>query len=243
MDCLILAAGKSTRIASISNGQAKPLIDVAGESILSRNLRWLATYGFQNITINLHYQAEAIQSAIGSGEDFGLNIHYSYEPEILGTAGGLRNAYKTWNKHQASLVVYGDNLLNMNLEAFYQFHKHNQSRLSIALFDQNKNPHTGIAGGRVLINTQHQITSFNENNKNASSSLVNAGVYWIEPDIIEKIPVDTFYDFGKDLFPVLIENNIPIYGYMMNGYCLGLDTPESYHNGLTLIQNNEVELL
>lgn len=242
-NCLVLAAGKSTRIASIANGKPKPLIEIAGKSILSRNLCWLASFGIKEVTINLHFKSEMIQTSIGNGEKFSINLNYIIEPDILGTAGALRNAEKHWNNNNPVLIIYGDNLFNFDLEAFFKFHKSRHSEISIALFDQNKNPHTGIAGGRVVINKDNTVQRFEENASNTNSNLINAGAYLIAPEIVEQIPEHTFYDFGKDFFPKLLEKNTKIQAHIINGYCLGLDTPESFRNGVALIRNKEVELL
>jgi len=195
------------------------------------------------VTINLHFQSEMIQTTMGNGEQFKIDLNYIIEPKILGTAGALRNAQKYWNNNNSVLIIYGDNLFNFDLEKFYQFHITNNSKLSVALFDQNKNPHTGIAGGRVVIGDNNIVQKFEENGSNNNSTLVNAGAYLIEPEIIEQIPENTFYDFGKDLFPKLLARNTEIVAHIINGYCLGLDTPESFRNGEALIQNKEVELL
>src|SRR4028118_201133 len=87
---LVLAAGKSTRIQPVSGGLPKPLLQVQGQSILERNLKWLVDSGIHSVWINLHYRSEEIQKVIGTGENLGLKVSYSREPEILGTAGAYK---------------------------------------------------------------------------------------------------------------------------------------------------------
>ena len=90
VDAVVLAAGKSTRIASLWGGIPKPLLPVQGEPVLVRNVRWLANAGVRNLWVNLHYRGDLIRAALGDGSAWGVGIRYSEEPTILGTAGGVR---------------------------------------------------------------------------------------------------------------------------------------------------------
>lgn len=233
MKALVLAAGKSTRIAPISKGLPKPLIEIHGQSVLKRNLRWLSGFGFRDVWINLHYRAEEIINHVGDGADLGLNVQYVFEPEILGTAGAVKNLEEEWD--ETFLVVYGDNLFDFSLDAFVSFHRSQKTPLSLGLFDWQKHLHTGIAGGRVVLKGSY-VQGFLEGKHQPISEYVNAGIYLLEPEILQHIPKKTFFDFGNDLFPKCIHNDIKISGHVINGYCLGIDTPESYHTALTLVK-------
>jgi NDP-sugar pyrophosphorylase family protein len=231
---VVLAAGKSTRIAAVAGGLPKPLLPVAGEAILARNLRWLASQGIGQVWINLHYQAEKIRQAIG-GELAGVRITYVEEPTILGTAGAVGNIAGRW--HDRVLVVYGDNLVALDLAAMHQEHRRRQAAVSVAVFDRNRHRHTGIAGGRVTIDSDSRIIQFVEGADDQLSSLVNAGVYLIEPAVVAQIPPDQFCDFAKDIFPKLLAQQLPLYAHLIDGYCLGIDTPESYRRAVALVES------
>lgn len=233
MKALVLAAGKSTRIAPISKGLPKPLIDIHGKSVLKRNLAWLFEYGVRDIWINLHYRPEEIMNHLGDGSKFGLSLQYSFEPKILGTAGAVKLLEEEWN--ETFLVVYGDNLFQFCLDTFIDFHASKKTALSIGLFHQETHVHTGIAGGRVILE-KDEVKGFAEGSPRAISDYVNAGIYLLEPKILEMIPKDTFYDFGNDLFQKCINNDIKISGHIINGYCLGIDTPESYKEAMKIIK-------
>lgn len=239
---LILAAGKSTRIQALSGGVPKPLLPVEGKSILARNLTWLAQSGLTSVWINLHYRPEEIQQAIGTGSDLGLQVSYSLEPEILGTAGAYKNLQHHWQG--TVLVVYGDSLVKFDLTKFLAAHRRTSALATIALFDQQTHPNTAIAGGRVVLDSQGWVTDFMElrGQESTLSSLVNAGVYLLEPGVLEFIPPTAFYDFGRDLFPQLLAAGQQICGYLIDGYCLGLDTPESFATALALIESGKVTL-
>ena len=137
---MVLAAGKSTRIAPVGGGVPKPLLAVQGESILVRNVRWLAGAGVRTIWVNLHYRGDLIRAALGDGSVWGVAIRYSEEPTILGTAGGVRKVLSELG--HTFLVVYGDNLVELDLGAFVESHLRRRADVSIALFDDST-PNTG----------------------------------------------------------------------------------------------------
>lgn len=237
---LVLAAGKSTRISSISQGRPKPLIEIAGETIISRNLRWLAAEGIETVFINLHYKPDDIRDFVGDGSRFGLHVSYALEPEILGTAG----AAKALQAHFAEtfLVVYGDNLIDTSITDFLAAHRDSNADATVATFDRTRHPHTGIAGGRVRIDASNRIIDFKEGADDTISPLVNAGVYALEPQVLDTIPENTFFDFAKDVFPAMLDARQKIMSAPITGYCLGLDTPESFARAGDLISNRKIQL-
>jgi mannose-1-phosphate guanylyltransferase len=239
---LVLAAGKSTRIQPISGGMPKPLLVVGDCTVLERNLRWLAQSGIESVWINLHYRPDAIQAAIGDGSPLGLTVSYSLEPDILGTAGAYKNLESHWKSE--TLVVYGDSLVRFDLAKFLAAHRNSKADVTIALFDQDRHPHTAIAGGRVVMQPDRRITEFVETGEGETpqSPLVNAAVYLIEPEILGLIPPQTFYDFARDLFPQMLAEGYYLQGHLIDHYCLGLDTPESYAKAMALIESGTVEL-
>ena len=240
MNALVLAAGKSTRIQSVTGGYPKPLLSIRGETIIGRNLKWLAAEGITKIWINLHYRPEEIQRTLGDGSQFGVKIHYVLESEILGTAGAVKNIAAAWE--EPYFVVYGDSLVQFDLGAMVKKHQNNQPLATIALFDQKTHSHTSVAGGCVEVDSGLRILDFKERPTELSGGLVNAGVYLVEPSLVQDIPSNVFYDFGLDLFPKILASKKYLCGHVIDGYCLGLDTPESYAEALHLIEIGKVIL-
>jgi NDP-sugar pyrophosphorylase family protein len=238
---VVLAAGKSTRIATVAQGLPKPLMEINGKAILERNLKWLAQSGIEEAWINLHYRAEIIQARIRDGSQLGITVRYSHEPEILGTAGGVRQIGSEWK--ETFVVLYGDSLVRANLNLMQHEHRERGADVTIGLFSRQQHPHTGLAGGTVTIRPDGTVISFNEGSGAESSSLVNTGLYLLEPQIIERIPPASFYDFGRDLFPQLLASGVPINSHLIDGYCLGIDTPEAYGRALRLIEEGSVRLI
>jgi NDP-sugar pyrophosphorylase family protein len=136
-------------------------------------------------------------------------------------------------------------LVRFDLRAFLSAHQHSKAVATVALFDQNTHHHTAIAGGRVILNESSKITGFFEMTGNEGtypSTLVNAAVYLLEPEVLNLIPSQTFYDFARDLFPQMLAAGYYLQGYLIDGYCLGLDTPESYAKAMSLIESGKVKL-
>ena len=237
---LVLAAGKSTRIEPISGGRPKPLLPIGGDAILAHNLRWLEREGVADVFINLHHRPEEIRDFVGDGSRFGVSVTYSHEPEIRGTAGAAKEIGAAFGGR--FLVVYGDNLLKTDLAALVAAHEDAGAVATVAVFDRDTHPHTGIAGGRVAVDAAGRITEFAEGAGDEISTLVNAGVYVLEPQVLDAIPPATFFDFGKDVFPALLAAGHPVLAVPVTGFCLGLDTPETFAVAETLIQSGKVVL-
>ncbi len=240
VDAVLLAAGKSTRITAVSGGIPKPLLPVQGEPILVRNVRWLAGAGVRDIWVNLHYRGDLIRAALGDGGAWGVRIRYSEEPRILGTAGGVRKLLSSLG--ETFLVMYGDNLVDLDLGAFIESHFRRRAEISIAVFD-DRTPNTGMAGGRVGLGDEEVVVSFVEGAVDGNPApFVNAGVYAVQNQVLRDFPERCFLDWGRDVFPTLLAMGIRVLGYRIQGYCLGLDTPASYERGLALISSGQVRL-
>jgi NDP-sugar pyrophosphorylase family protein len=239
-DAVLLAAGNSTRIAPVAGGMPKPLLAVAGEPILVRNMRWLAAAGVRHVWVNLHYRGELIRATLGDGSAWGLTVRYSEEPTILGTAGGVRKVLGALGDR--FLVVYGDNLVELDLAAFVASHTRRRADVSIAVFDEHT-PNTGMVGGRVVLGDDDAVVSFVEGvTEEHAARFVNAGVYAVEKRVLADLPDERFFDWGRDVFPTLLARGARVLGYPIEGYCLGLDTPGKYERGLALINSGQVKL-
>ncbi|HWK48166.1 MAG TPA: nucleotidyltransferase family protein [Stellaceae bacterium] len=245
LPALVLAAGLGTRIRAISGGLPKPMVPFRGTPILVHNLRWLASGGVRKVWINLHFAPDAIRDAIGDGSDFGLSVEYLYEPILLGTAG----AFGTLGAHLPgpALVVYGDNLLKLDLTALLATHRAARADATVALFDRARHAHTGIAGSRVQCAEDGRVTAFVEGSASASAAgpeLVNTGVYVVEARVRDLIPAGRLVDFGREVFPTMLERGDRVQGHVIEeaGFCLGLDTPESHVAGNALLDANRIRL-
>lgn len=226
MKAVVLAAGRGTRLGELTEHTPKPMAVIRGRSVLEHNLRWLATHGVREVAINLHHLGAVIESAFGGGDELGLAIRYSHEPELLGTAGACKPV-EEFLRDGPFLVVYGDNLLDFDLGKLRAAHAGNAAVATLALFDPEVQPHTGLAGGRVEMDRAGRVLRFVESREDTGLPLVNAGCYVVEPGLLDHIPADRPFDFGRDLFPAVLSKQGILSGHVIDGTCLGIDTPEA----------------
>lgn len=214
MRAMILAAGLGTRLRPLTNTVSKPMVQMAGRPCMEHAVRLLAKYGVKDIIVNLHYMPELIQEHFGDGGDLGVNITYSYEKELMGTAGGFKRVQEFFGD-QAALIISGDALTDINLDHFYRFHNAQGGIATLALKQVADPTQYG-----VVVRTGSRITEFQEKPKReeAISNMANTGIYLFEPEIFDHIPADTFYDFGKQVFPELLAKGEAMYGYVMQEY-------------------------
>ncbi|HYF49884.1 MAG TPA: nucleotidyltransferase family protein [Planctomycetota bacterium] len=246
MRALVLAAGMSTRLASVTGGAPKPLTPVAGIPVLHRNLLWLAKTGIKEVFVNLHYRAEEIEASVGTSEKFGVQVTWSHENPILGTAGAAKKLEKELGAEPRFLVVYGDNVFGFDLQKLIATHEASkrselQLAATIACFDIHRNIHTGIAGGRVTTDAGGWVTGFVEGQPSASG-LVNAACYVVESSVLKEIPPPpAATDWGRDVFPKLLQSGLRLKAFTIDGYCLGIDTPEAYKTAQDLFASGRVK--
>ncbi len=225
MKAVVLAAGKGTRLQALASGVPKPLLAVGGRPVIDRNLSLLATTGVREVFMNLHHCADALRAYCGTGERWGLRITYAFEPQLLGTAGAVKN----FGRHLADapfFVVYGDNYLECKLTALWKFHHAHHAIATIALFEKDDVTGSGVVqidgAGRIvrLVEKPHAPEGLGR--------LVNGGLYVLSPAILSLIPDTVPCDFGYDVFPALVAAGRPVFGMVTAGAVWAIDTPELY---------------
>ncbi len=225
MKAMILAGGMSTRLYPLTRTVPKPLVPLAGEPISVHILRWLKSFGYDEIAINVHYLAETIQARFGDGSEFGVKLNYLYEPKLMGSAGALK-ALQTFFD-EPFVVVGCDCLTDANLEALVTFHRKSAALATIGLVEADDVDQYGV----VVTDGAGRITEFQEKPPKGTerSKLVNTGIYAFSPEIFDHIPAGQFYDFGKQVFPELQAANAAFYGYRLAGaYWADIGTPDEY---------------
>lgn len=225
MKAMILAAGLGTRLRPLTHLVSKPMMPLVGRPCLEHALRLLKKYGVEDMAVNLHYLPQQIKDYFGDGSAFGVNIHYSLEKELMGTAGGFKKLQPFFER-DTSLIISGDALTDLDLEAFYRFHKEKGCLATLAL-KRVANPQDY---GVVKLEGDYKIQVFQEKppREEAVSNLANTGIYLFEPEVFDYIEPGVFYDFGSQLFPRFIEEGIPLAGYPMEGYWCDIGNLDIY---------------
>ncbi|MFC1510825.1 sugar phosphate nucleotidyltransferase [Candidatus Margulisiibacteriota bacterium] len=216
MKALIMAAGYGTRMEPLTLAVPKPMVPIVNLPTMHHNIELLKRYGFREITANIHYYPEQIQNYFGDGFELGVDLSYSYEEELLGTAGGVRRmAVEIAEVKETFLVLSSDALTDINLKRIVAYHKKKKALMTIALAKVEDVSQFGV----VIQDSDGKITGFQEkpDPSEAKSNLANTGVYVIEPEILKMIP-EGFFDFGKQLFPRLVEEGAALFGYPMVEY-------------------------
>ncbi|HEY2475195.1 MAG TPA: NDP-sugar synthase [Candidatus Cybelea sp.] len=223
---MILAGGLSTRLYPLTKSVPKPLVPVAGVPNAVHLMRYLKAYGFDEIAINVHYLADAIVEALGDGSRYGVKLHYSYEPELLGSAGGLKKVQSFFDD-EPFLVIGCDEVTDMRLDSVLAFHREREAIATIGLVECEEVAQYGV----VVVDDRGKIVGFQEKPPKGTerSKLANTGVYVFSPQIFDHIPANAFYDFGKQVFPALQSAGDAFYGFDARGaYWSDIGTPSEY---------------
>ncbi len=221
----MLAAGSGERLRPLTNDIPKPMISIGGKPILQRNIELLTAAGIREIAINLHHLPNSISDYFGDGHLYGAEIWYVREPELLGTAGAVRNL-SSFLTSGPFLVVYGDNLSTIDLTRLISFHNNRGGDATIAVF-QRPDP---SASGIVSFDDEGRITRFKEKPKanEVFSNWVNAGYYVLESSVLDSIPKEGSSDFGRDVFPKMLDNGAHLFAYAMKERLWWIDSPADY---------------
>lgn len=224
MKAMILAAGVGTRLRPLTDRVPKPMLPIAGEPLLAHTLCWLQRYGVREIALNLHYLPEVIRDGLGDGSRWGLHLRYSVEPTLLGTAGAVKRLADFFD--ETFLVIYGDLLIDVDLAALIELHRRQAALMTIAL----KPTDTPHSQGMVAVDTDGRVARFVEKPAEwpADQRVANAGIYVVEPAVLQQVPTDQPYDWGHDVLPRLIASGAPVYGLPVAGQVIDIGTLAVY---------------
>ena len=237
MKAFILAAGVGTRLRPLTYECPKPMIPLLNKPVIEHTINNLKKHNIDSIIMNLHTLPKMITDYFGDGKKFGININYSLEETLLGTAGGLKKCKKFFDS--TFIVMSGDGLSNIDLTSAIEFHKRKKALATMVL----KKLEMKFPYGITLTDRSNKIINFVEKPTWGSifSDTVNTGIYIFEPEIFKYIP-DGFYDFGHDLWPKLLKLQKPIYAYLMNNYWTDIGNIDEYKQGIKDALFNKIPL-
>ncbi len=206
---MVLAAGLGTRLRPLTNEISKPMVPVIDRPVMDHILELLARHGFEQVIANLHYFPEPIK------DYFGERVSYRYEQELLGTAGGVR-ACREFFGEQPFLVISGDALTDVDLSALAARHRQAGGIATLAVKQVPDTREYGV----VLHDRDGRITGFQEKPEpqEALSDLGNCGIYVFSPEIFDYFPDRPFADWAQDVFPALLEHDVPFYIHEVREY-------------------------
>ena len=235
MRAVVLAAGRGERLGAATLQQPKPLWRLGDAPILDQDLALLAAGGVSHVAINLHHLGSTIRDHVDHQHYDTMSITYSEEESLLGTAGGVRKAQSLLPATWPLLVIYGDNLLRLDLRRMLERHAVLRGQASIAVHWLADARMSGL----IEFGRDGRIESFVEKPQSSRPipGWVNAGVYLLEESIIEAIAVDRPSDFGIDIFPAVLKSGALMYAHRLaeGETVLAIDTPERYEDALRAV--------
>jgi mannose-1-phosphate guanylyltransferase/phosphomannomutase len=227
---MILAAGVGSRLDPLTRNVPKPMVPIVNRPVIEHIIDQLRRHNVTDIMINLHYLGDVIANHLGDGSKFGVKIQYSREDVLWGDAGSLKRCEKFFvdNTSEPFLVVGGDDISDKDLTKIVKSHIDKKALVTIGLALVDDPSEYGI----VLMNEKSRITRFLEKPKGEVifSNTANTGVYVFDQSIFDYIPKGTFYGFGRNLFPTLLEQKKPLYGHLTSSYWRDVGNIKVYRN-------------
>jgi mannose-1-phosphate guanylyltransferase len=226
MRAMILAAGLGTRLRPITYEMPKPMVPVLNRPVMEHIARLLARHGFTETIANLHWFPDLIRDHFGDGSKFGIELTYSPEEQLLGTSGGVRKAAHFLG--DSFLVISGDALTDIDLAAMRDFHESHDGIATLATKRVEDTSQFGV----VITGADGRIQGFQEkpDPAEALSDLANCGIYMFRSEIFDFFPEpgtskaarpgdpDGFADWAMDVFPRLLESDVPFYSHEIDAY-------------------------
>jgi len=225
MKAMILAAGLGTRLRPLTNTIPKPLLPVGGTPLIVWNLLLLKRHGFHDVVINLHHLGPMIEQTVGNGSKFGLRIIYSQEPVILGTGGGIKQV-EPYFSGEPVLVLNGDTLVELDLDALYAFHRANKAAATLVLREDPDAARWGL----VEVGAEYRIVRITGKGLSTpvpTAPRMFAGIHILSPRLLREVPKGVASSI-IDPYVAAIARGEAVLGYDLKSYWSDIGTAERY---------------
>lgn len=228
MQSLILAGGKGTRLRPLTVYTPKPIVPVLNRPFLLYQIELLQRANIKDITLSLSYQPDKIEQILGDGTDFGVNLRFITEPSPMGTGGAYK--FAATSIRETTIVFNGDILTDVDISKVVEFHRQKKADATIVLTPV-ANP---SAYGLVETDDEGKVLQFSEKPKaeeiaNLPTNNINAGIYILEPSVLDLIPAGENRSFEYNVFPDLLHREKSFYAYILDGnYWRDIGNPKSY---------------
>lgn len=238
MKAVIMAGGEGTRLRPLTCGRPKPMVPVANKPVMEHIIELLKKHDIKDIAVTLQYLPELIREYFDDGKAFGLRMRYYVEQKPLGTAGSVKNVEGFLD--DTFLVISGDALTDIDLGSAIAFHKSKGAMATLVL----KRVDIPLEYGVVVTNDSGRIVRFLEKPSwgEVFSDTVNTGIYILSPEIFGWIKSNEVFDFSKDLFPALLKDNRPLYGYITDDYWCDIGDIGAYMQATMDVLNGKAKV-
>lgn len=223
MRAIILSAGYGTRLWPLTEDRTKPAIPILGKPLVGYVAEYIASYGFDDIVVNLHHRPESVRAALGDGSQFGVKLRYVEEPVILGTSGALDNT-REFFEHETFLAINGKIITDIDLRAALETHRDTKALATLVLLQNTKRERFSV----VEID-KRRVTGFGGMPDNrCRTPLMFTGIQILEPRIFDYIPRGVFSHSTTDVYPQAIANGETIAAHVGTGTWRELSTLKRY---------------
>jgi mannose-1-phosphate guanylyltransferase/phosphomannomutase len=234
MKAIVLCAGYGTRLGKLTRQLPKPMLRLGRLPILEYIICNLAAHGWSQIAVNLHFMPEMVTEYFGDGSRFGVELTYSYETELLGTAGAVRKMADFFDDSEPFLVHYGDVITDQDLSGMYRFHCRHDA-LATMLIHQRPG-----SNSVVVVDDEQRVEAFLERptaaaRQGITSPWVNSGVCICSPAVLAELPSATPSDLPRDLFPTLVTSR-RLFGFPLTGYRCAIDSEQRLQEAQTALK-------
>ncbi len=221
---VILVGGEATRLRPLTCNTPKIMVPVLNRPFFEHLVGYLKVHNIIDIVLAVGKSPEQIQDYFGDGSKLGVKITYSIEDFPMGTAGAVKNAERFLD--DSFIVFNGDVFTDIDLSVMMQLHHKNKATASLALTPVDNPTIYGV----VETDSQGRVKRFTEkpSRDKVTTNMINAGIYILEPDILNYITPNAFSMFEHDVFPPLLEKGQAIYGYPFQDYWIDIGTPDKY---------------
>jgi mannose-1-phosphate guanylyltransferase/phosphomannomutase len=225
MKAVVMAGGEGSRLRPLTSRRPKPLAPIANKPVMHHILDLLRRHGITEVVGTLHYLADEIESYFGDGSEYGVSLRYVVEDTPLGTAGAVKLA-EEFLRDDTVVIVSGDALTDIDLGALLAFHREKKSVATITL-QRVENP---LEFGVVVTDAEARVTRFLEKPSwgEVFSDTINTGIYVLEPEFLAYMERGKVYDFSKDLFPQMLQEGKPLFGYVTSAYWTDIGNLQQY---------------
>ncbi|GAA3937491.1 mannose-1-phosphate guanyltransferase [Actinomadura viridis] len=225
MKAVVMAGGEGTRLRPMTANQPKPMLPLLNRPIMEHVLRLLKRHGFRETVVTVQFLAALIRNYFGDGEELGMSLSYATEEMPLGTAGSVKNAQEAL-RDEPFLVISGDALTDIDLTDMVRFHRENGALVTIGL-KRVPNP---LEFGIIIVDDDGRVQRFLEKPTwgQVFSDTVNTGIYVMEPEVLDHVAAGEAVDWSAEVFPRLLAEGAPLYGYVASGYWEDVGTHASY---------------
>ncbi len=240
MKAVIMAGGEGTRLRPLTSQRPKPLTPALNVPIMEHILLLLKHHGITEIIVTLHYLADEIEGYFSDGSEWGVNLIYTVEDTPLGTAGSVKQA-EEYLRDDSFLIISGDALTDIDIDRAVKFHKDKQSLATIVL-SHVANP---LEFGVVITDDEGRIRRFLEKPSwgEVFSDTVNTGMYILEPAVFDYMELGKSYDWSQDIFPQILAEQKPLFGYVMNDYWCDIGNLQQYREAQYTVMDQQTRVL